>query len=211
MANPPSGRSVKIDQDERGGWSSDRPRREGGERPPDVSVRCHVLRPTELLRYSPGSLLLVVAPVAADGERFVTRLIEERGAVLSIGKVRELITGRVPEAELDARAAELLEAAVAKRLGARESVVVPTTALDGETRARFVLAAARQKRPRHLVLIEPPREAIDDDARGELNALRRALESGALGDEGFHTALRLGPATVGDVRRVVFRPPPSDD
>jgi len=211
MANPPSGRSVKIDQDERGGWSSDRPRREGGERPPDVAVRCHVLRPTELLRYSPGSLLLIVAPVAADGDRFVGRLIEERGALLSIGKVRGLLEGRVAEAELEARAAELLDAAVAKRVAARDSVVVATDALDGEAHARFVLAAAKEKRPRHMVLIEPARDAIDEDARAGLNALRRALESGGLGERGFHTALRLGPTTVGDVRRIVFRPPPSDD
>ena len=34
-------RSVKIDQDERGGWSSDRPRRGGSgpERPADIGVR----------------------------------------------------------------------------------------------------------------------------------------------------------------------------
>ena len=211
MANPPAGRSVKIDQDERGGWSSDRPRRDGGERPPDVAVRCQVLRPTELLRYSPGSLLLIVAPVAADGEAFAARLIEERGAVLSPAKVRALLEGRVGEEELADRAAELLTATVAKRLAARDTVAVPTDALDAETRERFVRAAAAHRRPRHLIVIEPARDAIDDDARAELNALRRALESGALGGEGFHTALRLSPSTVGDVRRIVFRPPPSDD
>ena len=42
MPNPPNpnARSVKIPSDERGGWSSDRPRKAGGPpRPPDVSVR----------------------------------------------------------------------------------------------------------------------------------------------------------------------------
>ena len=51
-------RSVKISDNERGGWSSDRPRRPGeAERPPrklDVSVRGRVLAPSDRMRYSPG-------------------------------------------------------------------------------------------------------------------------------------------------------------
>ena len=60
MSQPP--RSVKIADNERGGWSSDRPRRPGEpERPPrkqDVSVRGRVLAPTDRMRYNPGSLLV---------------------------------------------------------------------------------------------------------------------------------------------------------
>src|SRR4051812_36860225 len=43
VTNPQAPRSVKISDDERGGWSSDRPRREGGPaRPVDISTRCRV-------------------------------------------------------------------------------------------------------------------------------------------------------------------------
>ena len=63
-------RSVKIGDNERGGWSSERPRRPGeAERPPrqaDVSVRGRVLSPSDALRYSPGSLLLVACADAGD-------------------------------------------------------------------------------------------------------------------------------------------------
>ena len=62
MTNPPSARSVKIADDERGGWSSDRPRPGNRpERPADLSTRCRVLKPADRLRYSPGSLVMVVS------------------------------------------------------------------------------------------------------------------------------------------------------
>lgn len=212
MPTPPTGRSVKIDQDERGGWSSDRPRRDGAPpRPADLSVRCRVLRPSELLRYSPGSLVMVVAPVAAEGERFAERLIEERGALLTIGKVRGLLAGRVAEEEVEARAAELIHAAALKRIEAKESVVVVTDDIGAEERERYVRPAAAQKRPCHIILVEPARDQVEDDDRRELNKLRTALDAGDLGGEGFNTALRLGPASAGDVKRIVFRPPPRDD
>ena len=58
MASRPTARSVKISDDERTGWSSDRPRRDGAPpRPANLTVHCRVLRPTDRLRYSPGSLL----------------------------------------------------------------------------------------------------------------------------------------------------------
>lgn len=212
MPTPPSGRSVKIDQDERGGWSSDRPRRDGAPpRPADLSVRCRVLRPSELLRYSPGSLAIVVAPVLADGESFAERLIEERGALLSPGKVRGLLAGRVADEEVETRAAELLHAAALKRIEAKESVVVVTDDLGPAERERYVRPAAAQKRPCHLILVEAPRDSVDDERRPALNALRTALDAGDLGAEGFNTVLRLGPGTVADVKRIVFRSPPKDD
>ena len=48
-------RSVRIGSDERTGWSSDRPRRDGAPPPrgPRVSVRCRVLPPTDRQRYTP--------------------------------------------------------------------------------------------------------------------------------------------------------------
>jgi hypothetical protein len=212
MPTPPTGRSVKIDQDERGGWSSDRPRRDGAPpRPADLSVRCRVLRPIDQLRYSPGSLVMIVAPVAAEGERFAERLIEERGALLSPGKVRGLLAGRVDEDQVEARAAELLHAAALKRIEAKESVVVVTGDIGPEERERYVRPAAAEKRPCHIILVEPARDQIEEDDRPLLNKLRTALDAGGLGAEGFNTALRLGPGSVGDVKRIVFRPPPRDD
>src|SRR5437588_844252 len=96
MASRPTGRSVKISDDERTGWSSDRPRRDGApQRPADLTVHSRVLAPADRLRYSPGSLLIVVSASAADRDSFVERLIEDRAALLSLDKVRALLAGRV--------------------------------------------------------------------------------------------------------------------
>src|SRR5437660_2121126 len=117
MADPSAPRSVKIGSDERTGWSSERPRRDGAPpRPADISTRARALQPSDRLRYSPGSLLLVVGAAAAEPERFAERVVEERGAVLSLAKVRALLAGRVAADEVEARSQELLDAAVLKRL-----------------------------------------------------------------------------------------------
>ncbi len=117
MAERPPTRSVKIDADERTGWSSERPRKEGGRpREADVSVRCRVLEPTDRIRYSPGSLLIVASASKADRDSFIERVVEAQGAVLSLDRVRELLAGRVAEEEVEARAAELQEA-VRRRWG----------------------------------------------------------------------------------------------
>src|SRR5947209_6364821 len=122
-SEPP--RSVKIGSDERTGWSSERPRQTGAPpRPADVSVRSRVLTPSHRLRYSPGSLVLIVGATASQPAVFAERVVEERGAVLSLAKVRSLLAGRVADDEIEAKAQELLEAAVAKRLQANQTVVV---------------------------------------------------------------------------------------
>jgi predicted kinase len=212
MPTPPNTRSIKIDADERGGWSSDRPRPGGGPpRKADVSARCRVLTPSDLLRYSPGSLLMVVSASADARNSFVERLIETKAAVLSLDKVRGLLAGRVPEEQMDESAAQLLDKAVLKRLEAGETVVIPTKGLDPEERERYVRMAAAQRRPRHLVLIETGRDQVEEEDRPALNELRRRLDSGELGQEGFQTALRLGGGSVGELKRLVFRPPPRDD
>ncbi len=210
MPTPP--RSVTFSDDERGGWSSDRPRRDGApKRPPDISTRCRVLTPSDRLRYSPGSLLMVVSPAPVEGERFVARVIEERGAVLSLAKVRGLLQGRVAADELEARADELLAAAVAKRLTSGETVVLTLEGLGAEMRERFVQQAAAVRRPRHLLLLEAGRDDSDEAQRSELDELRRALVAGELGAEGIQTALRLSGAAIAEVKRIVFRPPPRDE
>jgi hypothetical protein len=213
MPTPPSLRSVKIGADERGGWTSERPRREGDAppRPIDVSARCRVLAPSDRLRYSPGSLLLIVSADASESGRFAERVIEERGAVLSLAKVRTLLAGRVAVQEIEARARELLDAAVVKRLGERQTVVLTLEGLDAGERERYVRLAHGLKRPRHLILLEIPREQVPEEERTTLNELRRTLDAGEVGLEGFQTALRLGGGTMAEVKRIVFQPPPRED
>jgi AAA domain-containing protein len=211
MATPPNARSVKIADDERGGWSSDRPRRDGRSRPADISVRCRVLSPSEALRYSPGSLLLIASASAAQRDAFAERLIQSRSSLLSLDKVRRLIAGRVPEDELESRAEELLDAALRKRLEAGETTVVTAAGLDPAERERYARLAAGSRRPRHLILLEAPPADVADDDRAPLNALRRRLDAGELGAEGFQTALRLGGASISELKRIVFASQPRDE
>ncbi len=209
MASRPGARSVKISDDERGGWSSDRPRREGAPaRPASLAVHCRVLTPADRLRYSPGSLLVVAGAAGAEVDAFLERLVEERAAVLSLAKVRGLLAGRVAEEELAQRSEELLQAAVAKRLQARQTVVLAIGDLRPQAREPFLRLAASSSRPRHLILLETSRENVSDEDLGPLNELRRALDAGELGAEGFQTALRLGGGSAAEVKRILFRPPP---
>ena len=212
MATRPPARSVKISADERTGWSSDRPRRDGAPpRPADLTVHCRVLAPADRLRYSPGSLLIVVSASSQERDRFLDRLIEDRASLLSLDKVRGLLAGRVPEQEIQARAEELLVAAVSKRLESRETVVLAAESLDPGEREPFVRMAASLKRPRHLILLEIARDQVQEEDLAALNELRRALDAGELGGEGFQTALRLGGGSASEVKRIVFRPPPRED
>jgi hypothetical protein len=208
----PGPRSVRISDDERGGWSSDRPRREGGpNRPVDISVRCRVLTPTDRMRYSPGSLVLVIGAAPSERDLFVGRVIEDKGAVLSMDRVRGLLAGRVPEDQIDEKADELLEAAVTKRLKNNESVVLASGVTDAAGRDRWTRLAHGFRRPRHLILLETGRDQVPEADRASLNELRTSLDGGELGSEGFHSAMRLGGGTVHELKRIVFRPEPRED
>ena len=92
-----------------------------------------------------------------------------------------------------------------------DSVVLAADGADPAERERYVRMAAANRRPRHLILLEAARDEVSDDDRATLNDLRRALDAGELGAAGFHTALRLGGASVSELKRIVFRPEPSDD
>jgi predicted kinase len=213
MPTPPSVRSVKIGSDERGGWTTERPPREGDAppRPVDVSGRCRVLAPSDRLRYSPGSLLLIASADPAQSASFAERVVEERGVVLSLAKVRELLAGRVADEEIEVRARELLDGAVRKRLDESHTIVIVLEGLDAGERERYVRLAHSLRRPRHLILLETPREQVPEEQRPTLNQLRRALDAGELGLEGFQTALRLGGGSIAELKRVVFQPPPRED
>jgi hypothetical protein len=212
MSEKSTARSVKISADERTGWSSERPRAHGAPpRPVDVSVRCRVLAPAHRLRYSPGSLLVIVGADAAEPARFAERVVEERGAALPPARVRALLAGRVAESEIEDRVSELLAGAVLKRLQAGQTVVLPLEGFDADERERYVRLAHGLRRPRHLILLEAPRDAVRDDERPALDELRRSLDAGELGLEGFQTALRLGGQALTELKRIVFQPPPRDD
>ena len=213
MSDPQSTqRSVKIGADERTGWSSERPRREGAApRLPDISVRNRVLAPTYRLRYSPGSLLVVVGPAAVNPAAFVDRVVEERSAALSLAKVRTLLQGRVPEEQIDAKADELLYAAVAKRIDSKQSVALALEGFDRAERERYVRLAHAQRRPRHIILIDGTREQVTEEEKPALDQLRRALDDAELGAEGFQTSLRLGGSALAELKRIVFQPPPPED
>jgi predicted kinase len=212
VADDPQIRSVKISDDERRGWSSERPRRDGAPpRPPDISVRCRVLTPSDHLRYSPGSMLVIVSASPVERDRFAERMIQNRASLLSLDKVRALLAGRASEEEIAARAPEILAAAIQKRLQAGETVVIAAEGLDASERERYALMAAGAKRPRHLLLLEAAREDVQEGDRAALNELRRRLDAGELGQEGFQTAVRIGGGSVGELKRIVFQRPPRDD
>ena len=213
MSTTPNQRSVKIPEDERGGWSSDRPRKSGAPaRPVDVSVRCRVLSADSQLRYSPGSLLVIVSGSAEARDAFAARVLENPGALLSVDRVKGLLTGKGVADDVAAeRAPELLDSAIRKRLDANETVVVAAASLDAEERDRYVRMAHALRRPRHVILVEAARDQVDEEQRPALNDLRRRLDAGELGAEGFQTALRLGGQSVGELKRIVFRPEPRDD
>jgi predicted kinase len=212
IADEPQIRTVKIGEDERRGWTSDRPRRDGAPpRPPDISVRCRVLSPSDHLRYSPGSLLVIVCPSAEERDRFAERMIQNRASLLSLDKVRTLLAGRVPEDEVAGRAQEILDAAILKRLQAGESVVIAAEGMETGERERYARMAHGAKRPRHVLLLEAAREDVADEDRAALNDLRTRLAAGELGAEGFQTAVRIGGGSVHELKRIVFQHPPRDE
>src|SRR3954451_23822626 len=137
-------RSVKIGDDERLGWACQRPKREGRgpERPADISTRNRVLKPSGELIYSPGSLVVVVSSAPDEADAFVNRLVQSKGALFSMNRVRTLLAGRVSEDELEDRAQELLANAIAKRLEAGETVLVVAETLDPAEREPYVRMAA---------------------------------------------------------------------
>jgi hypothetical protein len=212
MSDAPATRSVKIAADERTGWSSERPRRDGEPpRAANVAVRGRVLAPTERLRYNPGSLLLIVSASPELAAALAERTVQERGVAVSPAKVRTLLAGRVPDADLPERAGELLVTAVTKRLAEGQSVALALETLEPAERERFVRLAHANRRPRHLILVETAKDQVAEEMRAPLNELRRALDAGELGGEGFETSLRLGGRAASDLKRIIFEPPPRTD
>ena len=209
MSSGPGPRSVKIGENERGGWTSERPRRPGEpERPPrqaDVSVRGRVLAPTDRIRYAPGSLVIVLSADAGTREAFCARVLEDVNVLLSMVRLRRLLAGRVAEEQLEEKARQLLDATATKRLGAGQTVVIALDGFDAAEREKYVRLAHANRRPRHLVFVEVSKDKVPDEDRATVDALRTALDAGELGQEGFVTSLRLGGRTVEELKRIVVR------
>jgi predicted kinase len=163
------------------------------------------------MRYSPGSLVVVASASARDRDPFVRRVFEEQNAIFSLEKIRHMLTGRVPEADIEAKSHELLDATVAKRMESGATAVVPVAGLDHAERDRYVRMAHKHRRPRHIIFVESAREDVAEEDRATVNDLRRALDAGELGEEGFQTALRVGGAAIDELKRIVFRSPPRDE
>ena len=155
--------------------------------------------------------MLIVGAAAAEPDRFAERIVEERGIAFSLSKVRGLLAGKVAADQIDSKARELLDAAVAKRLDSGQTVVLAIEGFDPAERERYVRLAHGNRRPRHLILLEAPRDQVRDDERPGLDELRRALDANELGKEGFATTLRLGGNALGELKRIVFAAPPRDD
>jgi predicted kinase len=155
-------------------------------------------------------MLVIVSASTAERERFAERLIDSR-TLLSLDKVRKLLAGRVAEEEMDSRAQEVLDAALVKRLQANQTVAIIADGLGAAERERYVRMAFDVKRPRHLILLEASREDVHDDDLTTLNKLRRSLDAGELGAEGFQTAVRVGGSSVFELKRIVFQRPPRDE
>jgi hypothetical protein len=125
--------------------------------------------------------------------------------------VRGLLEGRVGADVIDEKTQALLDAAAKKRLAEGHTVVIALEGLDPAERERYVRMAHAYNRPRHLILVEAGKDKVADEDRTTLGELRTALDAGELGREGFVTSLRLGGATVSELKRIVFAPPPRDD
>jgi hypothetical protein len=177
----------------------------------DISTRNRVLKPSEEILYSPGSLLVVVSGAPADAEAFVNRFVQNKGAIMSMSKVRGLLKGRVGDEELETRAQELLTNAVAKRIEASETVVLVAETLAPEEREPFLRLAAAAGRPRHILLFEPAGVNLDDEGKAALGDLRRRVTASEMGGEGFQTSLRLAGSSIGEVKRLDFQRPARDD
>ena len=163
------------------------------------------------MRYSPGSLVVIVCADRDLRDRFVQRVIDEQSAVLSLDKVRALLEGKLPADQVEEKAMALMDAAASKRFASGQTVVIPLEGLGADEREHYVRLAAAHRRARHVVLVEASKDAVAEDDRAILTELRTALDAGEMGQEGFMTSLRLGGRVIDELKKIVFAPPPSDD
>ena len=138
-----------------------------------------------------------VAPPPPSATGSSPALVEERGTVLSLDKVRGLLAGRVAPRRRGARR-RAAGRGRAQAPGGRRERRARRRGVSAEERERYVRIAAGFRRPRHAILLETASDQVADEDRAALNELRRALDSGETGAEGFQTALRLGGGSAAD-------------
>ena len=130
--------------------------------------------------------------------------------MLGLDKVRALVAGRVPDDQLEERAAALLEAAVAqapRRWPGRHRA-------DGRHRcrpnaSRYVRVAHSFRRPRHIILLETARG--QRRRRGRAGAQRAAPRDSTPARSATRASRpRCGSAARRSrrLKRIVFRPAP---
>ena len=90
-------------------------------------------------------------------------------------------------------------------------MVLAPDSLQAAEREPFLRMASELKRPRHLILLETARDHVEEGDHAVLNELRRRLDTGELGAEGFQTVLRLGGSSASEVKRILFRAAPRED
>ena len=213
-ASRPSARSVKISADERTGWSSDRPRRDGAPERPAGHLRRTVACSRRRIACAtrPGACLIVVSASPAERDSFVDT--PDRGSRLpAVAREGSHAAGRAgrPKRSCGARAGA---AAGGGRQSAWRTGRRWCSSADGLAggRARLVRAhGGSLKRPRHLILLETTRDQVPDEDLAALNALRRALDAGELGGAGLSDrASSRGRRRLGG-QADLFRPPPREE
>ncbi len=214
-------RSVKISEHERSGYSSDRTRRgemisdDRDERPANVRrARGRRLNPSNRLGYAPSSVIVLAGPSRVGKTTFAERLFDKGSvAVLSLAKIRRMITAAADEGEARAQALSLVGQVAHQRLRAGQSVVFDGDALDPDERRALVLIAQQARRPAHLIFLEGSREQLEESGADEAalerdlplaTELRRAVEQSRLGEEGFATVLTLTRRAADQVKQIGF-------
>jgi hypothetical protein len=204
MSETNTPRRVKIGKEERTGWSSERPPRDGDEKRPALRVNARVLTPAVALTYSPRSLIVVCAADESARAHLLKRAFPAE-ALLSKPRVADMLVGRAPAEQIPLLAERLFADTVKKRLLAGRPVVVEAQTLDESERELLLALAESAKRSAHLIVLNIGRQALgDDEAFYKLQALVQAARSGEVGFEGFRTSLVLGRSDIEALRSVEF-------
>src|ERR1044071_9044188 len=195
MASGDGVRSVKIGADERTGWSSERPRREGPSsgkgRPPRPAGKALNVAASDTLSFPAGSLVVFTGADPVTVHRLVARMLP-KPALVSYDALAKAVAEKVPEERVGEVTLQLIGKRVAERREAGQATVVETGELDAEVR-KGIAALADRKAGSHLVVLDSGRKAVADEERFEaLRAVVAGARSGEIGAEGFSTAMVLG-------------------
>jgi len=194
-------RRVVIGAEERTGWSSERPEKDGR---PKVHGQARVLHAATELHYAPRSILLISGAELEVRRHLLQRLFPAE-LVISAERIEALVKGKVSEERLPATVSHLMRQAAANRLAAGRPTVVATETLTEAERKNFTTLAEESKRGAHLIILDAGRQAVaDEDAFSALQALRALARDGEVGVEGFRTVLVLGRADVDALRSITF-------